>query len=119
MLTCWQATLPPPFRSLWRPSFEFLFYVLQRASLGFGDDAEEEQDAEDAKGGVQPEGACFGDRVDQGEYRRGDEEVEHPVCDAARGRALAANLQGVHLRVKQPDADPQGRGERGDIDHEA
>ena len=31
---------------------------------------------------------------------------------------LPLTSRGVHLRVQQPDADPQRRGERGDIDHE-
>src|SRR5829696_6821188 len=97
---------------------QFLFYVFERASFGFGNDAEKEEEAEDAEGGVQPEGACLGDRVDEGEHRGGDDEVEHPVGDAARGRAFAADLQGVDLGVEQPDADAEGGGERGDVDHE-
>src|ERR671921_3007419 len=97
-------------------SFEILFDLLQGASLGLRHDAEEE-DAYDAEDAVQPGGARLRDRVDQGEYRGSYDEVEHPVGDASRGRALAAYLEREHLGVEQPDADPERGGERGDGAH--
>jgi hypothetical protein len=103
--------VPPP-----RPVHELRVYLLQGAALGLRHHAVNEQDADDAEEAVEPEHARGCDGVDQGQHRRGDDQVQDPMRKAARAGSLAAHLQGVHLRVQQPDAQPQAGREGGDVD---
>ena len=96
---------------------EVLLDLLERDVLRLRNEGHRQDDEEAVEEGVEPEGMCRAERIDEREERRTDDSAGDPVRHRRAGNAELTALERLDLRAEDPDDRAGAHAEARDADH--